>query len=135
MKGHAYSLEEVQQLFFDALRSLAKRHEEEKHSPGYAIFLGDSLYPMNDQVFSTPGHARNSLYHNLSSIVWCNAPQGREEGSRLIYSSLGQQLSDPHNKRKLVDAALAAGLISFKPVVLIQGQRPPPLQTFGGVGG
>lgn len=123
----SYSYEEVERLFFDALAAIAQ--QERTVIARYGIFLGNSLYPMNDQVYATPGHARNSLYHNLSNMIrFLNYRSGNQQ-----YAGLMQWFKEHRadGKRRLVDAAIAAGLVSIKEVVTVQGSRQQERQPLG----
>ena len=116
-----------------ALRIVAGQPEPEA-SVQYAIFLGRHQLPYDDDVFSKPGFARNSLYNKLSEILrrgmfpgddWMNNDPG---GVRLRqYQALCRAIGFQRTaglKKKLVDMALAEGLIRIEPIVkhAAQGQ-------------
>lgn len=115
-----------------ALRIAAGQPEPEA-SVQYAIFLGRHQLPFDDDVFSKPGFARNSLYNKLSEILrrgmfpgedWMNNDPG--EVRRRQYWALCQSIGyrNPGLKKRLVDMALAEGLIRIEPIAkhAAQGQ-------------
>lgn len=108
-----------------ALRIAAGQPEPER-SAQYAIFLGQHQTPYDNDVFAKPGFARNSLYNKLSEIIrrgmfpdpamWLNDPG---ETRRREYWALCQAVGyrNAGVKKRLVDQALAEGLIRIEPVV------------------
>lgn len=117
--------EQVIEQAMAALRIAAGRPEPER-STQYAIFLGQHQAPYDNDVFAKPGFARNSLYNKLSEIIrqgmfpepamWLN---DSGEVRRREYWTLCQAIGyrNVGVKKKLVDQALAEGLIRIEPVV------------------
>lgn len=108
------------------LRRAAERtHLLGPAEPEYAIFLGNSPHPYDDDRFAKKGFARNSVYNKLSDMfhVGCFMPGTEEwrdcsEAQRREYWDLCQAVRYQHTdiKKALVDAAMAEGLIRIAPV-------------------
>ena len=94
----------------------------------YVIFLGQHQLFFDNDVFVKFGFVCNSLYNKLSEILrrglfhgddGVAAWLGRDEGRRQQYWALCQAIfyQNSYLKKKLVDMAMAEGLIRIEPVV------------------
>lgn len=124
------SEEQVLEQAMAALR-VAAGQPEPTPSVQYAIFLGQHQLPLDDDVFTKPGFARNSLYNKLSELIrrgmfpgdtWLPA----DHAGRNRYGSICQAIGyrTPDVKKKLVNMAIAEGLIRIEPITkhAVRGQ-------------
>lgn len=113
-----------------ALRNVAGQPEPERKTQ-YSLFLGSHQAPYDNDVHDKPGFARNSLYNKLPELIRNGMSPGeawvaldRPDGAR--YYALCQTLRVRGNvlKKRLVDQALAEGVLRIEPVDkhAVQGQ-------------
>ena len=125
MAQSEYSEAEAITRGLEALRRfISVRAGEPPEEESYAIFLGNSPYPYDNDRYSKPGFARNSLYNKLSGMFYCgyftteDARRNASQADRQEYHALTQAIGYRHanTRKKFVDAAMAAGLLRIAKV-------------------
>ena len=111
-------------LFCAIVAAKAAQQRNDAITPKYAVFLGDDLHPVTDDMYRRPGDARKNLNRLVDFWLWYYGRHNQENPSAEDCRRVWQLIeADPRAKKKLVDAAIARGLVSIKEVVPAQGRR------------